>query len=69
MKRSSIDNMFKGSGAYTMMPKDSMDTLLVDEAHRLNEKSGMLHNQGVNQIMEIIHAAKCSVFLLTKVKG
>ncbi|CUO53610.1 Uncharacterized conserved protein [[Eubacterium] contortum] len=64
MKRSSIDHMFKGSGAYTMMPEDSMDTLLVDEAHRLNEKSGMLHNQGVNQIMEIIHAAKCSVFFI-----
>ena len=39
-------------------------TLLVDEAHRLNEKSGMFHNKGENQIKEIIHAAKCSVFFI-----
>lgn len=31
-----------------------------DEAHRLNEKSGMFHNLGENQIKEIIHAALCS---------
>lgn len=35
-----------------------------DEAHRLNEKSGMFHNQGENQIKEIIHAAYCSVFFI-----
>ncbi|MBR2670165.1 MAG: DUF2075 domain-containing protein [Solobacterium sp.] len=35
-----------------------------DEAHRLNEKSGMFHNLGENQIKEIIHASKCSVFFI-----
>ena len=35
-----------------------------DEAHRLNEKSGMFHNMGENQIKEMIHAAKCSVFFI-----
>ena len=35
-----------------------------DEAHRLNAKSGMFHNLGENQIGEIIHAAKCSVFFI-----
>ena len=35
-----------------------------DEAHLLNEKSGMFHNMGENQIKEIIHAAKCSVFFI-----
>ena len=35
-----------------------------DEAHRLNEKSGMFHNQGENQIKEIIHSAYCSVFFI-----
>lgn len=39
-----------------------------DEAHRLNEKSGMFHNLGENQIKEIIHAAFCSVFLLMRVR-
>jgi signal transduction histidine kinase len=38
--------------------------VLVDEAHRLNEKSGLFSNLGENQIMEIIHAAKCSVFFI-----
>jgi len=64
MKKSSIDNMFKGSGTYTEAGKNVAHTLLVDESHRLNEKSGMFHNLGENQIKEIIHAAYCSVFFI-----
>ena len=56
--------MFKGSGIYTETDNNMIDTILVDEAHRLNEKSGMFHNMGENQIKEIIHAAKCSVFFI-----
>ncbi len=63
-KKSSIDNLFKGSGMYTEMKPDSIHTLLVDEAHRLNEKSGMFHNKGENQIKEIIDSAFCSVFFI-----
>ena len=62
--KSCIDNMFKGSGMYTQVGRNMIHTLLVDEAHRLNEKSGMFHNQGENQIKEIIHAAACSVFFI-----
>lgn len=62
--KSCIDNMFKGSGMYTQVDRNMIHTLLVDEAHRLNEKSGMFHNQGENQIKEIIHAAACSVFFI-----
>lgn len=36
----------------------------MDEAHRLNEKSGLFHNLGENQIKEMIHAACCSVFFI-----
>ena len=43
---------------------DIVHTILVDEAHRLNAKSGMFQNMGENQIKEIIHAAKCSVFFI-----
>ena len=64
IKKSSVDNMFKGSGTYVDAPKNSIHTILVDEAHRLNEKSGMFHNKGENQILEIIHAAGCSVFFI-----
>ena len=35
-----------------------------DEAHRLNEKSGLFHNQGENQIKELIHSSLCSVFFI-----
>ena len=64
VKKSSIDNLFKGSGTYTEAGKNVIHTLLCDEAHRLNEKSGMFHNMGENQIKEIIHAAYCSVFFI-----
>lgn len=64
MKKSSVDNMFKGSGTYTEVGSNVAHTLLVDEAHRLNEKSGMFHNMGENQIKEIINAAFCSVFFI-----
>jgi len=64
VKKSSVDNLFKGSGSYTEMPADRIQTLLCDEAHRLNEKSGMYRNLGENQIKEIIHASCCSVFFI-----
>ncbi len=64
LRKSSIDNMFKGTGAYVDAPANAIDCILADEAHRLNEKSGMFHNQGENQVREIIRAAKCSVFFI-----
>lgn len=64
IRKSSVDNMFKGSGIYTEAGENVIDTILVDEAHRLNEKSGMFQNMGENQIKEIIHAARCSVFFI-----
>ncbi len=64
MKKSSVDNMFKGSGIYTEAENNIVHTILVDEAHRLNAKSGMFQNMGENQIKEIIHAAQCSVFFI-----
>lgn len=63
-KKSHIDNLFKGSGSYHNAEPDSVDVLVVDEAHRLNEKSGMFQNLGENQVKEIIAAAKHSVFFI-----
>ena len=62
--KSQVDNMFKGSGCYYDAPENMAGTLLVDEAHRLNDKSGLFHNLGENQIKEIIHASLCSVFFI-----
>ena len=64
IKKSSVDNMFKGSGIYTEADNNIVHTILVDEAHRLNAKSGMFQNMGENQIKEIIHASMCSVFFI-----
>lgn len=63
-KKTRIANLFKGSGAFVDRPKDELDCLIVDEAHRLNAKSGLFQNQGDNQIAEIVHSAKCAVFFL-----
>lgn len=63
-KKSHINNLFKGSGSYTESDANIFDVLVVDEAHRLNEKSGMFQNLGENQIKEIIASSKLSVFFL-----
>lgn len=63
-KKSRITNLFCGSGAYIDCKPNLFDALIVDEAHRLNEKSGMLHNKGENQIKEIIRSSKFSVFFI-----
>lgn len=63
-RKAYVDNLFKGSGCFTESFKDDFDCLIVDEAHRLNEKSGMFQNLGENQIKEIINAAKTSIFFV-----
>lgn len=64
MRMTTVNNMFKGSGTYVDTGENVAHTLIVDEAHRLNAKSGMMHNLGENQIKEIIHSAYCSVFFI-----
>lgn len=59
-----IGNLFKGSGVYIDSQKNEFDALIVDEAHRLNERSGLFRNQGENQIKEIINASKVSIFFI-----
>lgn len=59
-----ISNMFKGSGSFTETDRNDFDILIVDEAHRLNRKSGMFSNKGENQIGEIIKSSLLSVFFI-----
>lgn len=59
-----IGNLFCGSGAFVNDEADTYDTLIVDEAHRLNEKSGLYRNLGDNQVRELIQAARCTVFFV-----
>ncbi|NWA85211.1 DUF2075 domain-containing protein [Pseudomonas sp. D2002] len=64
VKRSHFSNLFSGSGAFIDTEPNTFDALIVDEAHRLNEKSGLYANLGENQIKELIESAKCTVFFI-----
>jgi len=59
-----INHLFQGSGSFIDEERNKLDCLVVDEAHRLNAKSGMFQNKGENQIKEIINAAKFSIFFI-----
>lgn len=59
-----VKALFKSSGVFYDCESNVFDCLIVDEAHRLNAKSGMYKNKGENQIKEIINASKVSVFFI-----
>ena len=59
-----INHLFQSSGSFINEERNKLDCLVVDEAHRLNAKSGMFQNKGENQIKEIITAAKFSIFFI-----
>lgn len=63
-RKTRINNLFKGSGSFVESAENEFDVLIVDEAHRLNAKSGMFQNLGENQIKEIVHASKFSIFFI-----
>jgi DUF2075 family protein len=63
-KKTRISNLFSGSGAFVNEDANTYDALLIDEAHRLNEKSGLYRNLGDNQVREVIRASRCAVFFV-----
>lgn len=63
-KQTAIGNLFSGSGAFYETEANAFDALVVDEAHRLNEKSGLYGNLGENQIKEIIRSSLSSIFFV-----
>lgn len=63
-RKTMISNLFKGSGGFYDRPEGELDVLIVDEAHRLNAKSGLFNHLGENQVKELIHAAKTTVFFI-----
>ena len=62
--KSFLKNLFVSSGSFTSTLKEEFDVLIVDEAHRLNEKSGIFSHMGENQIKEIINSSKLAIFLI-----
>jgi uncharacterized protein len=66
--RTRISNMFKGSGSFHSVEPDIYDCLIVDEAHRLNEKSGMFSHLGENQIKRLSRRVNAASSLSMKIK-
>ena len=64
MTRTRYGALFGGSGEFTESPPNEFDVLIVDEAHRLTEKSGLYGNRGDNQIRELVSSAKCTIFFI-----
>lgn len=62
-KGGQIKELFSGSGSFTGLLESDYDVLIVDEAHRLKLRT-QYSKGGDNQIREIIHAAKTSVFFI-----
>ncbi|ERG97107.1 DUF2075 domain-containing protein [Haloquadratum walsbyi] len=58
-----IKHLFTGAGSFVETESNTIPALIADEAHRLNEESTFF-GRGENQIMEIINAAKFSVFFI-----
>jgi len=59
----SIRSLFSGSASYVGTPTDTFDVLIIDEAHRLKLRSQYAKG-GVNQISEVINAARTCVFFI-----
>jgi hypothetical protein len=66
-KGGEIKELFSGSGNFTGIEENDFDVLIVDEAHRLKLRT-QYSKGGDNQIREVIHAAKTSVFSWTKLR-
>ena len=62
-KGGEIKELLSGSGNFTNIEANDFDVLIVDEAHRLKLRT-QYSKGGDNQIREVIHASKTSVFFL-----
>jgi hypothetical protein len=62
--KTKFSHMFSGSGSFIDIEPNSFDFLVVDEAHRLNKKSGLYGNLGEHQVGELIQASKCTIFFI-----
>ncbi|MCX5590011.1 DUF2075 domain-containing protein [Alcaligenes endophyticus] len=64
LTKTKFSSMFTGSGSFCNVEPNTYDFLVVDEAHRLNEKSGLYGNLGENQVKELINASACTLFFI-----
>ena len=64
IKKTEISSLFTWSWAFVNTKSNTYWALIVDEAHRLNEKSWMFANLWENQIKEIINSSQFSIFFI-----
>lgn len=65
-----LRTLFKGSGSFIDSINNEFDVLIVDEAHRLMERTKQSwFYKGENQVREIIHASKVSVFFIDETQN
>ena len=57
-----IKSLFKSSDAFWNLEPNTLDCIIVDEAHRLKKKSMIFH--GENQVMELIRSGRVTVFFI-----
>ncbi|QHX35751.1 hypothetical protein STIUS_v1c01960 [Spiroplasma sp. TIUS-1] len=62
--KSRMNTLLMGSGSFIESNWNEYDCLIVDEAQRLNLKSGMFKNKGENQIKEIINSSRLPIFFV-----
>ena len=58
-----INHLFQSSGNFVDSESNELDILVVDESHRLTEKSNWF-GKGENQVKEIINASRFSIFFI-----
>jgi DUF2075 family protein len=64
-KNSFIKNLFKSSSNFIYSHNNELDCLIIDEAHRLTQKSKQSWMyRGNDQIYEVINASKVSIFFI-----
>jgi hypothetical protein len=60
-----LKTLFKSSGDFIQSGSNDLNVLIVDEAHRLSERTKRSYlYYGENQVKEIINAAKVSIFFI-----
>lgn len=59
-----IVEKLKSSESLLNAKKNTEDVTIIDESHRLKEKSGRYENKGENQTKEIIYGSKFSIFFI-----
>lgn len=63
LPRMRLNNLFMGSSNFVESNPNEFDALIIDEAHRLKKRGAYMY-RGVNQVDDVIKAARTSIFFI-----